>query len=110
MVAKGDIPSQWRKGLVARKTQVTPYELLVPLGAVWTWSKRLRKRVMILYIDHSASESAIERGSSKSEDLKISRGVQGGGRGQVHFVGVGGLRLLHLRTRMLGIGLRCSGN
>ena len=72
--AVGHVPESLRQRPTVRKTQVTPYKLLVPLAATLTWPSLMTAKVVIFYLDNDAAQGILFKGSSTSPDLNCIAG------------------------------------
>ena len=67
--ASGHVPCSWRSCLIVRKTQVTAYELMAVLAAVFTFQAQLSGRPVVVFIDDDAALGMVRKGASKKPDL-----------------------------------------
>ena len=70
--AAGSVPDAWRAVLAPRRTQVTPFELLAPFAAAYTWRWLLRGRTVAIFIDNAAALGMLRKGVCSKEDLNTA--------------------------------------
>eukprot|EP00973_Karenia_brevis_P090797 12404310-Karenia_brevis.AAC.1 len=58
------------KGFRERRTMITPLEAAAVVGALYTWSNRIRNKLVICFVDNSPACAALAKGSSTQEDLQ----------------------------------------
>ena len=63
------VPERLKQRWLARRTQIIPVEMLAPILALETFSDRLFRADLLLFIDSEVVESALVKGYSSREDL-----------------------------------------
>ena len=67
--AAGEAPKVFVNGLLNRKTQIIPLELVAAIAAMHTWEDLLKGQLVLIWIDNQSVCAAIASGASAAEDL-----------------------------------------